>query len=233
MSPDWTASLDEARSVLSAGQVVALPTDTVYGLAALASAGQGLDLICELKGRPRQMDLAVLVADEEQAATLALTWAPGPQRLARAFWPGALTLVVDRAPGVVWNLGANLSTVGIRCPKHALVQELCRELGPLAVTSANLHGQPTPGEAAGVARAFGLNPGDHGHGGLAVDTADRTVSRSGLALVIDGGRCEGPPSTVVDCTGPRPRCLREGALSWASVRDAWGEPDSGPGQVLE
>jgi tRNA threonylcarbamoyl adenosine modification protein (Sua5/YciO/YrdC/YwlC family) len=117
------------------------------------------------------------------------------RRLAETFWPGALTIVVARRPGLDWALGQRDQTIGLRCPAHATARALCGDVGPLAATSANLHRQPPCNDADAVRRAFG----------------------SGIATVLDGGRCDGSPSTVVDVTGDAPKCLRAGAIAWTAV----------------
>lgn len=159
---------------LLAGEVVAVPTDTVYGLVATLDNAQRL---FEVKQRPADVDLPVLCADRAQAQSLAAD--PLPDLAAQ--WPGALTLVVRRAPSLTANLGAHAHTVGLRVPDHPVPRELARHVGPLASTSANLHGKPPATTAAEIA----------------LDV-----------LVVDGGVCNGKPSTVVDCTGPEPRVLR-------------------------
>lgn len=188
--------LDRAVSALAAGQVVAIPTDTVYGLAVLPGVLGASSALFAAKGRPRHLELPVLVADEEQADQLA-----GPsglpetaRRLARAFWPGPLTLVVMRRPGLDWDLGGDVTTVGVRCPDHALARELCHRVGPLATTSANRHGEPPLATASAVRGEFGS-----------------------AMVVVDGGRCDGMPSTVVDLTADPVRCLRAGSIDWESV----------------
>lgn len=118
--------------------------------------------------------------------------------IAARFWPGPLTVVVRAVDGLGERLGSG-GTVGVRCPHHRTVRELCREAGPLAVTSANRHGDPPCTSADEVVRAF--------------DAAE-------VALVLDGGRCEGEPSTVVDCTVEPPACLRQGGVPWAWVEAA-------------
>jgi tRNA threonylcarbamoyl adenosine modification protein (Sua5/YciO/YrdC/YwlC family) len=143
----------------------------------------------------------VLVADLAQADALA-----GPDglsttalRLADRFWPGSLTMVVRRRPGVDWDLGGDGRTIGLRYPAHRVVQGLCRAVGPLATTSANRHGEPPITTAAALTDEFG----------------------DGIALVVDGGRCAGAPSTVVDLTTDTPRCIREGAVRWSDVEEAF------------
>ncbi len=189
------AAINAASGVLSSGGVVALPTDTVYGLAAAALVEEGPSHLFVLKGRPRDVELPVLVADAEQAEAEVAVMTPSARRLAEIWWPGALTLVVPRRRGVSLDLGGDGETVGVRCPDHPVPIALCRRCGPLAATSANLHDEPTPSSAREVAELFGER----------------------LALVLDAGACEGLPSTVVDCTGQEPRCLREGRVLWSDV----------------
>jgi tRNA threonylcarbamoyl adenosine modification protein (Sua5/YciO/YrdC/YwlC family) len=189
-----SAGRDVAVAALAAGHVVAIPTDTVYGLAVGATVQGATDRLFALKGRPRHVPLAVLVADTEQAWSIVDPGWPAAceqaRRLATRYWPGALTLVVPRAPGWTADLGEDGGTVGVRCPDHEWVRTLCRQAGPLATTSANLHGGPTPFTAAEVAALLG----------------------SAVAVVVDGGRCAGLPSTVVDATVDPPLLLRRGAL---------------------
>lgn len=177
---------DEVAAVvraLRAGGAVVLPTDTVYGLAALPGHE---DRLYALKDRPEQVPIAVLVADAEQAATLG-RFGPLARRLAERFWPGPLTLVVERLDGA--------GTVGIRCPDHNLLRAVALEVGPVPTTSANRHGVATPATAAEAAASLAGTPD----------------------LVVDGGPCEGVASTVVDVTGSELRVLREGALPGAEV----------------
>lgn len=171
----------KAAGVLRAGGTVVLPTDTVYGLATLPG---GEHRLAELKGRPASMPVAVLVASLAQARSVSGPWGEEAERLAAEHWPGPLTLVV---PGAA----AGDATVGVRWPRHGFVEALAREVGPIATTSANRHGSPTPTVASEAADAL-LGPPD---------------------LVIDGGPCEGSASTVVDVTGAEPVVLREGALA--------------------
>jgi L-threonylcarbamoyladenylate synthase len=184
-----------ATRALAAGNIVAMPTDTVYGLAVDPFRNGAADRLFALKRRPRQVDLPVLVADEEQALSLAVAVPEPARRLMARYWPGALTLVLTRGPEVTADLGTDDATIGLRCPGHPLPRALCAAAGPLATTSANLHGKPTLCTAAEVAAIFG----------------------DGVALVLDGGPCTGAPSTVVDCTGEVPKLLRQGRIPWAEV----------------
>jgi L-threonylcarbamoyladenylate synthase len=184
-------ALDKAASALRAGGVVVVPTETVYGLAALPAVPGATRRVFELKGRSADVPLAVLCADAEQALSLAEAPSGQARRLAERYWPGPLTLVLRRRPGLGYELGEPATTIGLRCPDHAVVQALAAEVGPIATTSANRHGAPTPPDAAGVEALFG----------------DR------VALVLDAGVCAGVPSTVVDATGPELRILRQGELT--------------------
>lgn len=178
--------------------MVALPTDTVYGLAIDPTRPGAAGRVFRLKRRPRGVELPVLVADVDQALTLADAPAPWVRRLMERFWPGPLTLVVPRHPHLRFDLGEDRATIGLRCPDHPVPRALCRLSGPLAVTSANHHGEPPLQVAGDVVSVFG----------------------SEVAVVLDGGPCAGVPSTVVDGTGAAPRCLRPGALDWAEVAAA-------------
>jgi len=193
--------LGPAVCALGRGEVVAIPTDTVYGLAVDPGQAGATDALFALKARPRSLDLPVLVDGEEQAGLLAAGGLPPPaRRLAAAFWPGGLTLVVPRRAGLSWDLGPHGDTIGLRVPDHDLARALCREVGPLATSSANRHGEDPCTDASSVTAAFG--------GGL---------------VVVDGGRCAGVPSTVVAVTDGETRCLREGAVPWADIRRVAGD----------
>jgi tRNA threonylcarbamoyl adenosine modification protein (Sua5/YciO/YrdC/YwlC family) len=193
--PPLAEALKAAAEALRGGWCVALPTDTVYGLAADVSVPGATDRVFEVKHRPHDVDLPVLVAGIDQALGLA-TAVPEPARALMArFWPGALTLVLPRAPDLAADLGDDDATVGVRCPDHAVPLALCATVGPLATTSANLHGGDTPETAGEVAELFG----------------------DAVPVVLDGGPCAGAPSTVVDCTGVEPKLLREGRIRWDDV----------------
>ncbi len=190
-SADDPTAVAQAAEALASGAVVAIPTDTVYGIAADPSQPQAVQALFALKDRPEGVAVALLLADVDQARQLTDALASGPaRRLAERFWPGPLTLVVDRRPGVSFELGGEASSIGLRVPAHDAVRALAAAAGPLAVTSANRHGDPTPSTAAEVARG---------------------VAASGL-LVLDGGRCAGDPSTVVDVRGGQVEVLRAGRL---------------------
>jgi L-threonylcarbamoyladenylate synthase len=186
--------IDEAFNMTLAtvrrGSVVALPTDTVYGLVALPGNAEAMARLFDLKARSDAKAIAVLVADIDQARALTTV---GLDRFG-PWWPGPLTVVVPRRPDVELHLGGQQSTVGVRCPDSAFVRRLAQELGPLAATSANLAGAPTLTTASEVAAAF-----------------------PELTLVVDGGSLEGAASTVVDATVDPPRVVRQGPLSAAAL----------------
>ncbi|HEX3980648.1 MAG TPA: L-threonylcarbamoyladenylate synthase, partial [Acidimicrobiales bacterium] len=187
-----------AVSALKSGSVVAVPTDTVYGLAVDPTNPAAVEQLFSLKRRPADVALPVLVAGSGHVAQVAGTLDSAAHHLAERHWPGPLTLVVPRQRSFTVDLGgprSSRSTVGVRWPDHDLVRELCQSLGPLAVTSANLHGSRPATSAQQVAQTF--------------------AGADALAVVLDGGRCDGVPSTVVECRGPAFRCLREGAIPWA------------------
>ncbi len=185
---------------LAGGALVGIPTDTVYGLAVLATAPGAGALLAAAKGRDAGVAAQVLVADIAQAEVLAGPdgLAPAARRLAERLWPGGLTIVTDRRPGLAMDLGGDATSIGLRCPDHSVVAGLCRQVGPLAATSANVHGQPPLVDADAVAATFA----------------------GSVAVVLDGGPGSQGASTVVDVRGATPRLLREGAVPWSSVLDA-------------
>jgi len=181
----------QVAEVLSDGGVVVLPTDTVYGLAALPGDRTATDLLFDLKGRSATTPLAVLGADAGQLLSLVEPTAATDVAAATArFWPGPLTLVVARRPGVELHLGEPTHTIGVRLPAYPLVAEVARLVGPIAATSANRHGEPPATTAAGAVEALG----------------------AGVAMVVDGGPLPVTASTVVDATSRPWRALREGPI---------------------
>jgi L-threonylcarbamoyladenylate synthase len=184
-------SVDEVVAALEDGGVAVLPTDTVYGLVALASDTAATARLFELKQRADGVPLAVLCSSSEQA--LALAADPEDRALlaaAERWWPGPLTLVVPRRAGVDLELGEPATTIGLRVPAHELVRAVTERVGPVAATSANRHGEPVATTADEARRAFG----------------------DGVAVVVDGGRLTERSSTVVDATTTPWRVLREGPI---------------------
>jgi L-threonylcarbamoyladenylate synthase len=187
-------ALEVAAEALRAGLAVVVPTDTVYGISVDPFRPGASERLFAAKGRPRHVQLPVLVAGAEQADELAEV-GDGARALMARFWPGALTIVLTRRAGPALDLGDDGSTVGVRCPDHEVARRLCAEVGPLATTSANRHGGATPATATEVADLLG----------------------DAVALVLDAGPCRGAPSTVVDCTSRDVRLLRAGGLPMESV----------------
>lgn len=184
-------SLALVVEALVAGQVVAVPTDTVYGFGVDARQPGAVDRLFELKMRPSRLALPVLVGEPSELCDLAVL-SQAAQRLVERYWPGPLTLVLPRRAGVVLDLRGDPATIGVRCPAKAELRELLRLTGPLAVTSANRSGTAPLHSAQEVREQFG-------------DTG---------MVVLDGGRCDGVPSSVVSLVGDEPKCLREGPVAF-------------------
>lgn len=183
--------VDRLVAALEAGEPVVIPTDTVYGLAALPSVPGATNRLYALKDRRPDVPLAVLVAGPESLDEVAAAADPRATDLVSRHWPGPLTLVVRRRPTLaVWDLGGDPGTIGVRSPDHPLVRAVAERVGPIATTSANRHGRPTPATAAEAAASL-TGP---------------------VAVVADGGPLDGLASTVVDLTVEPWRILRQGAL---------------------
>jgi L-threonylcarbamoyladenylate synthase len=191
-------SLARALEILTSGGLVAFPTDTVYGLGALAYDANAVGEIYVAKGRGLEKAIPVLIGDFDQIERVAAGTNHLVQRLAEKFWPGPLTMIVPRNPNIPDAVTPFL-TVGVRIPDFNATRELIRLTGPLAVTSANVSGQGSPSTAMGVlAQLDGKIP-----------------------LILDGGVTPGGiPSTLVDCTGNEPKLLREGPISLQQILDA-------------
>ncbi len=203
--PDGPEARAAAVELLRAGSIVALPTDTVYGIAADLALPDAIERLFAAKQRPPEKAVAVLLADAEQAGTLA-DLPMAARVLAERFWPGGLTLVLPVRPGTRLPdvLAAGTPTIGVRVPDHDCPRALARELGPLPTTSANLSGAPDSGDATEVAETLG----------------------DAVALVLDGGPTRGgPASTVVDCTLTRPVVRRAGAIAPALIAGALDEAE--------
>lgn len=192
--------IDAAVSVLQAGGIVVFPTDTVYGVGALPGREGAVRKVFRAKRRPAEKALPILIADEADLARVAAAVPAPARRMAEAFWPGPLTLVLRRAPGFRSSGLAEDDTVAVRIPAHEAARALIRAAGgALAVTSANLSGQPSPATAQEAAAQIGR----------------------GVDLILDGGPCPGGvESSVVDCSRLPPRLLREAALSRAQLTRA-------------
>ncbi len=192
-----------AVEVLANGGVAAIPTDTLYGLAASALDESAVLKIYELKGRPEGMALPLLLSDAEDVRMCAEDVPQAAWTLMERFWPGALTLVVSKSASVPEIVTAGLDTVALRVPGHPVPRAIAKSLGaPITGTSANLSGRPGLTNASGVRREFG-------------DTID---------FVLDGGEAPGGvASTIVDVKGGGLKVLREGAVSREEIEAALGK----------
>ena len=220
LSAEPERALATAAAALRAGGVALVPTDTVYGLAALTPAA--VEDLFVLKGRPIDRSVAVLVADRPAAESLAESVPAALADLMDRHWPGPLTVVLPRreAPGP--RLGGDAGTVGVRCPDHPWLRRLLAAVGPLAVTSANRHATPTPPEAAQVLAALVLAPDAAApEPGATIAEPGATTSEPGaatsepgatIAVAVDGGPCSGQASTVVAWRDGTLEVLRPGPL---------------------
>ena len=202
------AALDRAAAVLRSGGLVAIPTETVYGLAADALDEFAVDGIFRAKGRPATNPLIVHVADAAMARSLAASWPAAAEALTAALWPGPLTVVVPRGRDVPEIVTAGGPTVALRCPEHRLARLLIARSGiPLAAPSANRSERVSPTTAHHVLEGLGNR----------------------IDLILDGGPCtQGIESTVVDCTVTPPRILRPGPIPRQALEAALGGPVLGP-----
>jgi L-threonylcarbamoyladenylate synthase len=197
-----------AAKLLRAGEVVAVPTETVYGLAADAHNAEAVKRIFEIKGRPARNPVIVHVGNLEMARACASSWSALAEKLARAFWPGPITLVLPKASSIPPVVTAGGQTVGIRWPAHPVVQAIILECQfPLAAPSANMSGRVSPTTAEHVRKAF----------------HDR------IPLIVDGGPSSvGIESTVLDISETPPRVLRPGMIGMEALLSVIEEVQSGP-----
>jgi tRNA threonylcarbamoyl adenosine modification protein (Sua5/YciO/YrdC/YwlC family) len=204
---DCTASetreigVQEALNAVQRGELVVLPTDTVYGVGADAFSPQAVTALLAAKGRGRDMPVPVLIGAWRTARALTDHLSDAAELLIGAFWPGALTVIVTQGSGLAWDLGDSNGTVALRMPLHDVAIDLLQATGPLAVSSANRTGSPAP------------------------TTADEAQAQLGdtVAVYLDGGPTPGAtPSTIVDVTGAQPRLVREGAITRAQLEEAVG-----------
>jgi len=190
-----------AVSALKGGRLVVMPTDTVYGIGADAFDSGAVTALLAAKGRGRDMPVPVLVGSWHTIDGLVYSVPHSARELIRAFWPGALSLVVQQAPSLQWDLGDARGTVMLRMPLHPVAIELLRETGPMAVSSANLSGRPAATTSVEAQRQL----------------ADL------VQVYLDAGPSqEQAASTIVDLTGATPRVLREGPISVAAIAEVLG-----------
>lgn len=193
-----TEGIAEAAAAIRRGELVVLPTDTVYGVAADAFNPAAIAALLAAKGRGRDMPVPVLVSNQQMLDALVDTIPDAARDLVDAFWPGALTLVLKHTPHLAWDLGESLGTVAVRMPADPLALELIAQTGPLGVSSANRSGHPPATTMLDARLQLG----------------------AAVAVYLDGGpRAEPVPSTIVDLTAEPPRVLRAGAIPADALRD--------------
>ena len=193
-SPDAKA---QVLSVLRSGGLVAFPTDTVYGLGCLAFDGKAVELIYAAKDRPVEKAIPILVGEIMDTEKIVTEFPPVPRILALRFWPGPLTCILPKKPTLPEAVSAT-STIGVRIPDDVTARVLLRHAGPMAVTSANISGQPSPSTAEEVFEQL----------------------NGRIPLIIDGGRTPGGvPSTVIDCLSDEIKILREGPISADDIQN--------------
>ncbi|GAB7031010.1 L-threonylcarbamoyladenylate synthase [Streptomyces sp. NPDC021749] len=194
---DRATGLREAASAVRRGELVVLPTDTVYGIGADAFSAEAVGDLLEAKGRGRGMPSPVLVGSPNTLHGLVTDFSELAWELVDAFWPGALTLVARHQPSLTWDLGETRGTVAVRMPLHPVAIELLTDVGPMAVSSANLTGHPSPQDCDAAQQMLG----------------------DAVSVYLDGGPTPAAvPSSIVDVTGKVPVLLREGALSADELR---------------
>ncbi|MBE7534847.1 MAG: threonylcarbamoyl-AMP synthase [Anaerolineales bacterium] len=202
VSADSPDAIELALDVLNNGGLVAFPTDTVYGVGALVYDGKAIESIYVAKDRPIEKAIPVLIADAEDMDKVGMDIPDLARRIAARFFPGPLTCIIPKQPTLPSAVSAT-STVGVRVPDHDIARALLRAAGPMAVTSANISGQPSPSTAEEVfAHLNGRIP-----------------------LIIDGGKTPGGvPSAVVDCTSDEIKILREGPISLEEIKSKLSSP---------
>jgi L-threonylcarbamoyladenylate synthase len=199
----WGSLLEVGSEVVARGGLVVLPTDTLYGVGCDPFNPSAVDALFLAKKRGRDLPLPVLVHTWRQAVGLVEDIGDQAQALIAAWWPGPLTLVFKEAAGIGWDLGDSRGTVAVRMPKHTFTLALIQRTGPLAVSSANRSGEPTPTTMPGILEQLGDDVG----------------------VFFDAGPAQQvPASTIVDLSGPRPRLLRQGAIPAAEIERVLEEP---------
>ncbi|MCZ9309046.1 L-threonylcarbamoyladenylate synthase [Corynebacterium uberis] len=197
------ASIPAAARAVAAGELVVLPTDTVYGLGADAFNNQAVAQLLATKRRGPDFPVPVLVGSWDTVQGLVAHYSPTLRTLVEAFWPGGLSVVVAQAPSLPWDLGDTRGTVMVRMPNHPVAVELLRQTGPMAVSSANLHGMAAP---------------------TSVESARQQLGDA-VSVYLDGGEATiGQPSTIVDLSGDQPRVLRSGAVSAERIAEVLDIP---------
>ena len=203
------ADLARAQRELRDGHLLVVPTDTVYGIGADAANPEAVAAVLAAKGRGRQMPPPVLVASVDAIDLLCVDIPEAARALARAFWPGGLTLILRARPDLGWDLGETGGTIGVRMPDQGALLDLLADAGPMAVTSANLTGQPPATTVLQAVSYFG----------------------DSVSLYLDAGPTAGSTaSSIVDCAHGAPRIIRLGTISLADLSEAAGVPIETPGE---
>ncbi|MDQ1746541.1 MAG: L-threonylcarbamoyladenylate synthase [Frankiaceae bacterium] len=204
--------LAEAAATIRRGELVVLPTDTVYGVAADAFNPAAVAALLAAKGRGRDMPVPVLVSNQQMLDALVDTVPDTARALVDAYWPGALTLVLKHTAHLAWDLGDSLGTVAVRMPADEVALDLIGRTGPLGVSSANRSGHPPATTMLDARLQLG----------------------AAVAVYLDGGpRDEPVPSTIVDLTAETPRILRLGAIPADRLRDYGVDPGEGDSPALQ
>jgi L-threonylcarbamoyladenylate synthase len=187
-----------AVEAVKSGELVVLPTDTVYGVGADVFTAHAVNALQNARGADRRVPPPVLVGSRHTLDGLVYSLPKAARELADAFWPGALTIMVEHSPSLQWDLGETGGVVAVRMPLHPVALEVLREVGPMAVTTANKIGQPAPVTAEEA----------------------RDQLEYAVRIYLEAGAAADPaPSTIVDVTGEVPRVLRNGAVPWEKLRD--------------
>ncbi|MBF0581039.1 MULTISPECIES: L-threonylcarbamoyladenylate synthase [Corynebacterium] len=198
---DRDAAIATAESAVKGGRLVVIPTDTVYGIGCDAFDNQAVEALLRAKHRGPDMPVPVLVGSWNTVQGLVRDYSFNMRRLVEAFWPGGLSVVVHQAPSLPWNLGDTRGTVMLRMPMHPVALELLDKTGPMAVSSANISGQPP------------------------ATTVDMAMEQLGetVGVYVDGGEATiGEASTIVDLSSGKPRILREGATTAEKIGEVLG-----------
>ncbi|HEV8648428.1 MAG TPA: L-threonylcarbamoyladenylate synthase [Actinomycetes bacterium] len=199
----WDGLLEVGGQVIARGGLVVVPTDTLYGVGCDPFNPSAVDALFRAKGRGRDLPLPVLVHGWRQAVGLVDEVTEQAKALIAAWWPGPLSIVLREAPGIGWDLGYSRGTLLVRMPKQTFTLALIQRTGPLAVSSANRSGMPTPDSMPGIVEQLGDEVG----------------------VFFDAGPAGGgPASTIVDLTGPLPRLLRRGAIPDEEIQRVLDEP---------
>jgi L-threonylcarbamoyladenylate synthase len=195
-----------AAEAVRGGEVVVLPTDTVYGVGVDAFSADAVAAVLLAKGRGREMPLPVLVPNPQTVDGLAANVPEYARDLIKAFWPGPLTLVLQAQSSLMWDLGETNGTVALRMPQNDVALKLLAEVGPMAVTSANVSGQPPASSVLDAATQLG----------------------SAVSVYLEAGPSAGGlASTILDCTGESPIVLRAGAVSVGQIQEVLGDIELG------